>query len=124
MVARGHAGTAPVSSSHPSLTPVVPLADATSRQFLPSWPWIVALAALLPALAVPRLLLNDADTYMHIAAGRWMSAHGALPFHDPFSHTYAGAPWVPHEWLAEIVLGGVFGLSGWTGIVLLTTLSF
>ena len=38
-----------------------------------------------------------------------MLAHGALPVHDPFSYTFAGARWVPHEWLAEIVHGG--GLS-------------
>ena len=127
MVARSHAGTAPVSSeesSHPSLTPVMPRVGAASRQFLPSWPWIVGLAALLRALAVPGPLLHDPDTYMHVAAGRWMLAHGALPFHDPFSYTYAGAPWVPHEWLAEIVLGGVFDLTGWTGVVLLTAISF
>jgi hypothetical protein len=34
-------------------------------------------------------LLNDPDTYLHIAAGRWMLAT-ALPVHDPFSHSFAG----------------------------------
>jgi len=37
------------------------------------------------------------DTYLHIAAGRWTLAHAALPVHDPFSHSLAGATWVPHE---------------------------
>lgn len=93
-------------------------------RWLPSWPWIVGLAALLRALASPLALLNDPDTYLHIAAGRWMLAHHALPFHDPFSYSVAGAPWVPHEWLAEIVLGGTFALTGWSGVILITSLSF
>jgi len=89
-----------------------------------SWPCIVALAALLRPLAADLAVLNDPDTYLHIAAGRWMITHRALPTHDPFSHTLAGAPWVPHEWLAEIVLAGAYGLAGWPGLVLLTALCF
>ena len=89
-----------------------------------SWPCIVALAALLRPLAAGLAVLNDPDTYLHIAAGRWMIAHGALPTHDPFSHTLAGAPWVPHEWLSEIVLAGAYDLAGWPGLVLLTALCF
>jgi len=63
-------------------------------------------------------LLNDPDTYLHIAAGRWMLAHFELPVHDPFSHSLAGASWIPHEWLAEVVLALVYGAGGWGGIVL------
>jgi len=63
-------------------------------------------------------LLNDPDTYLHIAAGRWMLAHFELPVHDPFSHSLAGASWIPHEWLAEVVLALVYGAGGWSGIVL------
>jgi hypothetical protein len=69
-------------------------------------------------------LLNDPDTYLHVAAGRWMLAHMALPVHDPFSHSLAGATWVPHEWLSEIVLAAVYGLAGWSGLVLLTAVAF
>ena len=74
------------------------------REFVPSWPLIIGLVFFIRALAQPMALLNDPDTYLHIAAGRWMLAHAALPVHDPFSHSLAGAVWVPHEWLAEIVL--------------------
>lgn len=69
-------------------------------------------------------MLSDPDTYLHIAAGRWMIMHGALPVHDPFSYTMAGAPWVVHEWLAEIVLAAVYDLGGWSGLVLLTGAAF
>jgi hypothetical protein len=94
------------------------------REFVPSWPLIVALVFFIRALAQPMALLNDPDTYLHIAAGRWMLAHTALPVHDPFSHTLAGANWVPHEWLAEIVLTAAYDLAGWSGLVLLTAAAF
>lgn len=91
---------------------------------IPSWPLIVGLAAFGRALAQPASLLNDPDTYLHIAAGRWMLAHLALPTRDPFSHTLMGAQWVPHEWLAEVVLAAVYRTAGWSGLVLLGAASF
>ena len=94
------------------------------REFVPSWPLIVGLVFFIRALAQPIALLNDPDTYLHIAAGRWMLAHHALPLHDPFSHSFAGAIWVPHEWLAEIVLAAIYDLAGWGGLVLLTATAF
>jgi hypothetical protein len=91
---------------------------------LPSWPLIVALVASAPGLMHPDALLHDPDTYLHITAGRWILAHGALPLHDPFSYTFAGEPWSAPEWLAEIALAAVFGGLGWGGLALLTILSF
>jgi hypothetical protein len=64
-------------------------------------------------------LLNDPDTYWHIAAGRWIWATRAVPSVDPFSHTLAGAPWHAHEWLAELILAGAYGAAGWAGVVAL-----
>src|SRR2546428_12420575 len=70
----------------------------------PSWPLLVGLAALVRPLFEPTTLLNDPDTYLHIATGRWILAHGSLPSHDPFSHSMPGAAWVPHEWMAEVIM--------------------
>ncbi len=89
-----------------------------------SWTLIVAIVASLRALGDRLALLNDPDTYLHIAAGRWMLAHGVLPQQDPFSHTMAGAPWLAHEWLAELVLALIYGWSGWAGVALLTAVCF
>ena len=85
---------------------------------------IVGLAAFVRALVQPMALLNDPDTYLHIAAGRWMATHLALPVHDPFSHSLAGARWVPHEWLAEIILSLVYSAVGWSGLVLVGAACF
>jgi hypothetical protein len=87
-------------------------------------PLLAALAGLARALAAPLSLLNDPDTYLHIAAGRWLLAHGALPSPDPFSHSMAGAPWVAHEWLAEAILAAAYDGLGWSGVVLLTACCF
>src|ERR1700736_5188966 len=88
------------------------------RRMIPSWSLIVWVAALARALVQPAALLNDPDTYLHIAAGRWMLTHLALPVQDPFSHSLAGAVWVPHEWLAEIILALVYDAAGWSGLVM------
>jgi hypothetical protein len=93
-------------------------------RLMPSWPLLIGLAAFARALADPARLLADPDTYLHIGAGRWMLDHLALPFADPFSHSMAGAAWLPHEWLAEIGLAAAFALGGWTGVVLVTAASF
>ena len=89
-----------------------------------SWPCIVAMVALGRSLSARLMVLSDPDTYLHVAAGRWMIAHVALPLRDPFSHSMAGAPWVPHEWLSEVVLASVYELAGWAGLALLTFLCF
>jgi hypothetical protein len=115
-------GEQPSHLRGPSLTPrqILP----TLRQFVPSWPLIIGLTFFIRALAQPMALLNDPDTYLHIAAGRWMLSHTALPVHDPFSHTFTGATWVPHEWLAEIILAAAYDIAGWSGLVLLTAAAF
>jgi hypothetical protein len=73
-------------------------------------------------LMVGERLLNDPDTYLHIATGRWIWAHGAVPSADPFSHSLAGAPWTAHEWLAQLIIAGAYGALGWAGVVALAAL--
>jgi hypothetical protein len=76
------------------------------------------LLAFARALAQPGAVLHDPDTYLHIAAGRWMLARWALPTHNPFSYTFAGACWAAPEWLSEIVLAAVYRAGGWGGLAL------
>jgi hypothetical protein len=62
-------------------------------------------------------VLHDPDTYLHIAIGRWIIAHHAVPHHGIFSATMAQAPWVAHEWLGEVLLAALFDTFGWAGLV-------
>jgi len=64
-------------------------------------------------------VLNDGDTYWHLAAGDWILAHLTVPATDPFSNSMAGATWVAHEWLSEVVMALAFRLGGWSGLVIL-----
>jgi len=67
-------------------------------------------------------ILNDGDTFWHVAAGRWILDHSAVPTTDPFSFTFAGRPWVAHEWLSEVLIALAFRAAGWAGVMLLTGL--
>jgi len=68
-------------------------------------------------------VFNDGDTYWHIAAGRWMLAHGQVLHRDVFSYTHAGQPWMTHEWFSEILMALAYGAAGWNGILVLYSAS-
>lgn len=113
-----------VVSLETELTRAVPARTAARRGAAAlAWPFAVAAAVYAALLSVGERLLNDPDTFWHIAAGRWIWVHGAVPTTDPFSHTLAGAPWVAHEWLAELILAACYGALGWTGVVGLVALA-
>ena len=91
-------------------------------------PRIAVHAALASGLLILLLtmgdrLLGDPDTQWHIAVGRWIVAHGAVPTTDLFSYTYAGAPWIAKEWVTQLLLSFAYGGAGWRGVVLLTSLA-
>lgn len=85
--------------------------------------------ALLPAIAAALLcyavflfapqVLNDPDSWWHLATGEWILRHHAVPFRDPFSYSFAGRPWVAHEWLSQVLTALAYRADGWSGVVLL-----
>ena len=92
------------------------LRDVRGR-FLVLWVIPIVVGAAV-SFAPP--VLGDGDTFWHIAAGRWMIDHGAVPTTDPFSFTFVGRPWVAHEWLSEVALAAAWLAAGWSGVMLLT----
>jgi len=82
-------------------------------------PWIVAVAIYVLLMVLGPRLLADPDTYSHIALGRWILQHHAVPSVDPFSQTMRGAPWVAFEWLSQVLYAGALWLGGWVGVVAL-----
>ncbi len=68
-------------------------------------------------------LLDDPDTYWHIATGRWILENGSIPATDPFSHSMRGARWHAHEWASAIFLAVSYQAGGWFGVVILTVFS-
>lgn len=85
-------------------------------------------AAIFGLLAVTlvcslRAVMKDGDTYTHLAAGLWMIDHRTVLDVDPFSATFAGAPWVAHEWLSEVLLALAYRAGGLSGPMLLTAVA-
>jgi hypothetical protein len=76
-------------------------------------------AAVFAYCAFTPTAFNDGDAYWHVAAGRWILAHAAVPHADPFSYTALGRPWVAHEWLAEVWMALAYGVAGMAGPALL-----
>src|SRR5260370_41063527 len=86
------------------------------RAALPS---LVGAGVYVLLLTLGQRLLNDPDSYSHIAVGRWIMANGAMPARDPFSFSMHGAPWITFEWLSEVIYAAAYALSGWAGVVAL-----
>lgn len=107
-----------MTSTHPP--GAAPTAEEAQRQLA---------LVFLPALAVFAVCLTDpsifadGDTNWHVAVGRWMLAHGAVPHVDLFSYTFAGKPWVADEWGSEVLLGAAYLAFGWSGVALATAIA-
>jgi hypothetical protein len=82
-------------------------------------PWVVATGIYLLLIALAPRLLADPDTYSHIALGRWVLEHRAVPFVDPFSQTMRGEHWVAFEWLSQVAYASAQSLGGWLAVVAL-----
>jgi hypothetical protein len=101
------------------MTPIRESLERTRARFLLIWVIPILLAAAL-SFAAP--VLNDGDTFWHLATGRWIIQHLAVPATDPFSFTFVGRPWVAHEWLSEVVMAGAYLAGGWGAVMLLVGL--
>jgi hypothetical protein len=85
---------------------------------------IIAFGLVIPlVLGTSATIFEDGDVSWHIATGQWMLANAAVPYTDPFSFSAFGKPWVAHEWLSELIMGGAYELFGYAGIGLLTVVA-
>ena len=84
-------------------------------------PLFVAVLLIPAVLGSSKTIFNDGDVSWHIATGQWIMDHRAIPHVDPFSFTWAGKPWVPIEWLAELIYAFAYRLAGYAGVAALVT---
>jgi hypothetical protein len=80
----------------------------------PFWIFTLALAGVLVGITVTKGV-QDPDFFWHVTAGQWMVEHGQVPSTDPFSFTWYGMPWTPHEWLSELLMYWLVSGLGRTG---------
>lgn len=70
---------------------------------------IVLLVVLSPVALQP---LYSYDFFWHLATGRWIAEHGALPLTDPFAVASDRTPWINGEWLFQLLLYGADVIGG------------
>ena len=71
---------------------------------------------------------DDADGWWHLKTGQQILQTGSIPYVDPYSETRAGQPWIPHEWLAQVLMFSLYSAGGFTLVTvvfaLLSTTAF
>ncbi len=82
----------------------------------------VALTILVAALFLPQVL-NDGDTWWHLALGDWILAHHGVPHAGVFSFTRAATPWQADEWLSELIMSTAYALADWRGLIAVCALA-
>jgi hypothetical protein len=105
----------------PALAPAAPAAPAPSQRGLAA----ASIAAF--ALAATALRINpifDPDYHWHLATGALVARTHAVPTVDSFSHTFAGAPWRFVDWLADLLMYGLWRLGGDALVVVAFALTF
>jgi hypothetical protein len=76
-----------------------------------------ALLLLLAALAWRSVV--DVDVGIHLAGGRWIAEHHAVPDRDPFTYTVSDHAYVAYHWLFQLALHGCSRAAGVAGMVAL-----
>jgi len=60
---------------------------------------------------------TDPDLWWHLRTGQLILQNHHLLLSDPFSFTRLGQPWIDHEWLSQILIYGLYKLTGWAGLI-------
>lgn len=80
------------------------------RKLTMQWLMVIILFAMIFAMAVR--VPTDTDTWWHIRSGEYIVDNQTIPTTDPFSSSRAGAEWIDHSWGAQVVIYGIYELSG------------
>src|SRR5262245_40737619 len=76
-----------------------------------------ALMLLLALLAWRSVV--DVDVGIHLAGGRWIAEHGAVPGLDAFTYTVSDHAYVAYHWLFQLALHASERMAGATGMAAL-----
>lgn len=90
---------------------------------LVSLPAVLALMLFAVGLADAGTMI-DGDSYWHVAVGRWIAEHAAVPTRDVWSHSVPGIAWTAHEWLSELLMFWTWRLGGWYSVQILASAAY
>jgi hypothetical protein len=62
--------------------------------------------------------VTDPDVWWHLRTGQLILQNQHVPHSDPYSFTRAGAPWVDHEWLSQLLIYRLYRLGGWAALIM------
>jgi hypothetical protein len=87
------------------------------RAFVPSPALGAAVAAFVATLACP----SNPDTLWHLAVGRWIFAHRAIPDISGFYYSASAGFGYDYSWLSQVLLFGAYRCLGGAGVAILTS---
>ena len=89
--------------------------------FLPRLRDILFVSILLAVMLLgPQMLNMDGDLPRHLLTGKFILETKTIPRTEPFSYPYQDKPYVPHEWLADVIFYLTYKFAGLAGIVILS----
>jgi hypothetical protein len=89
----------------------------TFRRVLP-----IVLLSMIFVLAVRQSVSIDPDLWWHLKAGEVIVDARSIPHTDDFSFTKQGSEWVALELLSEVIMAGIYSLTGLVGLVTIFSL--
>src|SRR5678815_5034165 len=89
----------------------------TIRRIVP-----IVLFSMIFVLAVRQSVSIDPDVWWHLKAGQQIIDTRSVPHTDDYSFTKLGSEWVAHEWLSEVIMEGIYRVSGLVGLVTIFSL--
>ncbi len=99
------------------LTPELVEDEAARGDFMLRW------AVVLLAFLMGCTFIAETSTLVHVRSGEYLAAHGVWPpANDVFSFTASERPWVNVSWLFDLVLAGIYAVSGAVGLSLFKAL--
>jgi hypothetical protein len=76
----------------------------------------VGVCSFLALLFLRHFYVSDPDIWWHLAAGRWILQHHALPMTDPFSSYGLGKPWIVYSWMFDVIVQLLYRPFGYAAI--------
>lgn len=92
-------------------------------RFLPRIQDIFFTSIFIAVLLLGQRMLNlDGDLPRHLLTGKYILETRSFPTTEPFIHPYFNQPYVPHEWLTDVIFYITYTYTGLAGIVALSAL--
>ncbi len=89
---------------------------ANARALSEHWPAALLLVFVVVVAIAP---VHSIDLWFHLAIGKQIATEQRIPTTDSFSHTAKGEPFVPHEWLSQLLFYEIYRVAGGAGLLVL-----